>query len=307
MVFGLPITFILLDFYVFAFFGWIYESGFVSIRDRKLTNRGFLIGPVIPLYGVGAVVVYLLLRPFSHIPSLLYFMGMLIATAIEYLASWILEKVFHTQWWDYSQEPYNFRGRIAVIPSMFWGVLSLLLFDVLQPAATAIISLVPEERVKPLLIVFLVVTAADVVYTIFTMIGFRRQLEKLYEFRKELEYMTEELSLGAWFESLRPDKEEPDKSGVRSFSEWKEFFEQKLASLRAGSGEKDGRVNALEERFRLYWENRNRFLSRHPLTGNQRLLDAFPNMKLLSGKHNRVEVKEILMNIKSKTGRFWKR
>lgn len=307
MIFGLPITFILLDFYVFAFLGWIYESGFVSIRDRKLTNRGFLIGPVIPLYGVGAVVVYLLLRPFSHIPSLLYFMGMVIATAVEYAASWILEKAFHTQWWDYSQEPYNFRGRIALIPSMFWGVLSLLLFDVLQPVATAVISLVPEEKIRPLLAGLLIITAADVIYTIFTMIGFRKQLERIYEFRKELEYMTEELSLGALWESLRPGREWTDKFGVRSFSEWKEFFEQKLASLRTAPEEKDGRLNAVEERFRLYWENRNRFLNRRPLTGNQRLLDAFPNMKLLSGKHNRVAVKEILMNIKGRTGRFRKK
>lgn len=307
MIFGLPITFILLDFYVFAFFGWVYESSFVSIRDRKLTNRGFLIGPVIPLYGVGAVVVYLLLRPFSHIPSLLYFMGMVIATVVEYIASLILEKAFHTQWWDYSKEPYNFRGRIALIPSMFWGVLSLLLFDVLQPVATVIIDFVPEETVRPLLTVLFIVTAGDVIYTIFTMIGFRKQLERIYEFRKELEYMTEELSLGALLESLRSEKEWSDKSGIRSFSEWKEFFEQKLASLRTGSEGKDGRLNAVEERFRQYWENRNRFLSRHPLTGNQRLLDAFPNMKLLSGKHNRVEVKEILMNIKSRKNRFRKK
>lgn len=307
MIFGLPITFILLDFYVLAFFGWLYESGFVSIRDRKLTNRGFLIGPIIPLYGMGAVVVYLLLRPFSHIPSLLYFMGMIIATAVEYIASWILEKAFHTQWWDYSQEPYNFRGRIALIPSMFWGVLSLLLFDVLQPAAAAIIDLVPEKWVQPLLAVSLVVTTMDVIYTVFTMIGFRRQLERLYEFRKELEYMTEELSLGSLLETLRYSREWPDKFEIRSFSEWKELFEKKLAGVRAVSGEKDGRLNALEERFRLYWENRNSFLSRHPLTGNQRLLDAFPNMKLLSGKHTRVAAKEILMTIKDKTKRFRKK
>ena len=148
---GLSIYFILMDFYIFAFVGWVYESTFVTIRDRKPINRGFLVGPMIPLYGFGAVSVYILLRPFSKCASLLYVMGMVVATVLEYLASWLLETLFHAKWWDYSKEPYNFQGRIALIPSMFWGILSLLMFDVFQPAANWAMSLIPERIGKNLL------------------------------------------------------------------------------------------------------------------------------------------------------------
>lgn len=96
-----------------------------------MINRGFLVGPLLPLYGFGGTIVYVFLRPLEPHPSLLYLGGMLLATAIEYFTSWGMEKLFHAQWWDYSRDPYNFEGRIALVPSMFWGFLSLLAFDFL--------------------------------------------------------------------------------------------------------------------------------------------------------------------------------
>ncbi len=107
----------------FSFFGWIYESTFVSIRDRKLINRGFLTGPLLPLYGTGATLVYVTLRPLEAHPSLLFISGMAIATITEYIVALLLEKLTHAKWWDYSNEPYNFQGRVALIPSLFWGFL----------------------------------------------------------------------------------------------------------------------------------------------------------------------------------------
>ena len=144
-VLGLPLYFVAFDFIIFCVAGWIYESTFVSVRAKKVVNRGFLIGPYLPLYGFGAVIVYILLRPFAKIPSLLYIMGMLVATFLEYMTSWLLEVCFHTRWWDYTKDPYNLNGRIALIPSMFWGILSLIMFDFLQPFATMLIEMVPKR------------------------------------------------------------------------------------------------------------------------------------------------------------------
>ncbi len=272
MILGLPIPFILMDFFIFAFFGWIYESLFVSIRDRKLVNRGFLTGPVIPIYGVGAVLVFVMLRPFAKIPSLLYFMGMVLATIVEYLTAWILEVVFHTKWWDYSREPYNFQGRVALIPSMFWGVLSLLLFDVLQPAADKIMDLFPEKAVLPCLTAASGLMIADIIYTAATMFDFRKQLGRLYELRRELE----------------------------------EFFEHSESRFRMAQERSESRFHAAQERFRQFAEQRNRFLRKRPFTGNQRLLDAFPNMKLRSEGHSYIDVKELLSNRKKKTADFFR-
>jgi len=194
MILGESVYDILMMFYFFAFAGWIYECTFVLLRDRKPINRGFLIGPILPLYGFGAVTVYLLLRPFSSIPTLLYFMGMVVATVLEYVTGWILERCFHTKWWDYSEEPYNFQGRVALIPSMFWGVLSLMMFDLLLPVANMVIESIPRRGGEIFLGAALLVTAADLSYTVITMINLRKQLEKLYALKKELDLLYREKS-----------------------------------------------------------------------------------------------------------------
>ncbi|MCD7825613.1 MAG: putative ABC transporter permease [Clostridiaceae bacterium] len=299
MILGISIQYALLDFFVFSFLGWIYESTFVSVRSKKLVNRGFLMGPVIPLYGFGAVLVYLLLRPFAKIPSILYLMGMLIATVIEYVTAWLLEIAFHTKWWDYSNEPYNLKGRVALIPSMFWGILSLFLFDFLQPAADAVIRLIPEKAVRPFLAAAIFLLLCDLVYTVITTINFRKQLVRLYDLKKELEYLLDELQEASLREILSAGRKEREEKPVQSeLSAWAETFAGKLKSLRGKS--EDSALNTLEERFRLYLEHRSSVLKKRPLIGNQRLLDAFPNMKLLSGKHADVEVRDLLMNIRKK-------
>lgn len=194
MILGESIYDILMLFYLFAFAGWIYECIFVFLRDRKPINRGFLIGPILPLYGFGAVSVYLLLRPFCRIPTLLYLMGMVVATVLEYVTGWILERCFHTKWWDYSEEPYNFQGRVALIPSLFWGVLSLVMFDFLLPLANIVIGSIPRRAGEVFLGVALAVTAADLCYTVITIINLRKQLEKLYALKKELDVLFRERS-----------------------------------------------------------------------------------------------------------------
>ncbi len=189
MILGESAYDLLMMFYLFACAGWIYECTFVFLRDRKPVNRGFLIGPILPLYGFGAVAVYLFLRPFCRIPTLLYVMGMVVATALEYVTGWILERCFHTKWWDYSEEPYNFQGRVALIPSLFWGVLSLVMFDFLLPMAEAAIGSIPRRAGEVLLGAALVVTAADLCYTVITIINLRKQLERLYVLKKELDLL----------------------------------------------------------------------------------------------------------------------
>ena len=245
MIFGVSYYFILMNFFIFSICGWIYESTFVSIRTGKPVNRGFLVGPMLPLYGTGATLVYLILRPVSHIPSLLYAAGMLVATVLEYITSYLLEKIFHAKWWDYTKNPYNLNGRIALIPSLFWGFLSLLLFDTLEPLAMKFIDAIPYKTGVILLHVLIVVSCIDLVYTIITTINFRKQLENFYNFRNELEKQLEDIQ----FTSLR----DIISSTSNSFSEKMEATIQKLSSLKVNVAE-DPRITALEEKFKTYRE-----------------------------------------------------
>ncbi|MCX4327969.1 MAG: putative ABC transporter permease [Lachnospiraceae bacterium] len=283
MILGLTPYFILMNFYIFSFFGWIYECTFVSIRNRKFINRGFLTGPLLPLYGTGATLVYVMLLPFEPHPSLVFILGMVIATTAEYIAALVLEKLTHAKWWDYSNEPYNFQGRVALIPSMFWGFLSIFLFDFLEPFVIKIINLIPEKEGKYLLSAALVLSAADLIYTVFTTINFSKQLETLYNFRSEIENQLQDIR----FKTLN----EIISSKNINFNIKKETIYQKLASLKDALGT-DARLIQIEER-----------LKKRPFTGNRRILDAFPTMKFVSKNKKLIDVRELLTSLDIKTGK----
>ncbi len=97
------------------------ESSYVSIRQKKLVNRGFVNGPLLTLYGTGAVMVYLILRPFEANVWALYFGGVIVATVLEYVTGVLMETIFHAHWWDYSNQKFNFQGKICLSSSIAWG------------------------------------------------------------------------------------------------------------------------------------------------------------------------------------------
>lgn len=294
MILGLTPYFILMNFYIFSFFGWIYECTFVSIRDHKLINRGFLTGPLLPLYGTGATLVYITLRPFEPHPSLLFIFGMVIATVAEYIVALVLEKLTNAQWWDYSNEPYNFHGRVALIPSMFWGFLSVFLFDFLEPFVIKIINLIPKKEGTYLLAAVIVLSSADLIYTVFTTINFSKQLETLYNFRSEIENQLQDIR----FKTLR----ETISSKNINFNIKKDAIYQKINTLKDALGT-DAKLMQIEERFKNYFDRNSTFLKKRPFTGNRRILDAFPTMKFVSKNKKLVDVMELLTNLDIKTGK----
>ena len=99
---------------IYSIIGWIYESTLCSITNKKLINRGFLNGPYCPIYGSGAILVILILGRIKN-PVLLFFLGALVTCSLEYLTSYVMEKLFHARWWDYSQRKFNINGRVCLI------------------------------------------------------------------------------------------------------------------------------------------------------------------------------------------------
>ena len=117
---------------IYSIIGWVYESTICSIGHRKLINRGFLNGPYCPIYGTGAVLVLLVLGRIQN-PVLLFFAGALVTCSLEYLTSWLMEKLFHARWWDYSKRKFNIGGRVCLIGAVVFGAFSVVLVLVLHP------------------------------------------------------------------------------------------------------------------------------------------------------------------------------
>lgn len=123
----------LLVFYLYCMLGWCFESTVVSVGQRRLVNRGFLRGPMLPIYGFGAVILLHVSLPLKQHPVWLYLASMIAATVFEYIVGVVMEKIFKVKYWDYSKQRFQFQGYICLRSSLCWGFLGLILTSVIHP------------------------------------------------------------------------------------------------------------------------------------------------------------------------------
>ena len=117
----------MLFFYIYCFFGWIIESIYVSVCTGNWVNRGFMRGPVIPIYGTGAIIILFAVIPFRTSPILVFIIGTIAASVLEFVTGFVMESIYKVRYWDYSDKPFNLCGYICLFNSLCWGVLSILL------------------------------------------------------------------------------------------------------------------------------------------------------------------------------------
>ncbi|OPJ56712.1 putative ABC transporter permease [Clostridium chromiireducens] len=128
------ITYIyLFHFIIYSFLGWICETTYCSIIDKQYVNRGFLKGPFCPIYGAGALIVVIILSPFSDNIIMLYLTAMIFTSILEYITGFLLETMFHLKWWDYSNYKFNIKGRVCLLNSTLFGILSVITIEIINP------------------------------------------------------------------------------------------------------------------------------------------------------------------------------
>lgn len=123
------------SFIIYSFLGYLCEVIYVSVSKRALSDRGFLYGPVCPIYGYGAIIILISLRYFyeNNMWYLVFILGVIITSIVEYFTSYLLEKLFNIRLWDYSTYKYNINGRVCLKNSFLFGVMALIVFYVTQP------------------------------------------------------------------------------------------------------------------------------------------------------------------------------
>ncbi len=131
-LFGTDIYHIASWFWVYSILGWLAESIYMSICNKKITNRGFIRGPICPIYGFGALTVYFTLRPLEGNYIALYIAGMVLATAVEFLAAKLMIRYMGGVWWDYTDKPFNYKGILCLESCLGWGLYTVLMFGILQ-------------------------------------------------------------------------------------------------------------------------------------------------------------------------------
>ena len=140
-----PIYQLLWLFFIYAFLGWCTEVAYAALDTGKLVNRGFLNGPLCPIYGCGMAAVLTLLLPLQDNLLILFAGGMLLTTLIELVGGWALKTLFHTTWWDYSDKPFNLGGYICLEFSILWGIGATIMVRVVHPMVMKLVLAIPHK------------------------------------------------------------------------------------------------------------------------------------------------------------------
>ena len=166
-------------FLIYSCLGWCLEVIYAAVTTGTLINRGFLNGPVCPIYGFGMVIVLFALTPLSHSLFLLYLGGVILPSALELVGGWALYKLYHTRWWDYSDYPFNIGGYICLEFSLLWGVGTLIVMKLVHPIIANAVALIPPLVGLILMFLLYAIYAADTIATAFAASDLARDLDAL--------------------------------------------------------------------------------------------------------------------------------
>ena len=174
------IEFYFLLFLVYSILGWLIETIKKSFEFKRFINRGFLVGPYCPIYGVGGVLATLLLQKYSNDIVVLFLLGVIIFSVLEYYTSLVLEKIFHARWWDYSQDKFNINGRISLDTMIPFGILGVVVIRYLNPIIFNILNGLNSNVFDIIFVITLVLFVADLVFSFNVLDGIGRE-NKLVE------------------------------------------------------------------------------------------------------------------------------
>lgn len=153
-------------FFIYSFLGWLIEVIVIFIKERKIINRGFLIGPYCPIYGFGGVLLTLLLQNIKDFHILLFFLSTTICSILEYGTSLIMEKIYHARWWDYSDRKFNINGRVCLTNIIAFGLLGCFIMYVLNPLYFQKINYLPNEVLNYVCIILVIAFFIDNIVSI---------------------------------------------------------------------------------------------------------------------------------------------
>lgn len=186
-----------LFFFIYSFIGWVWECCFVSVRKRRWVNRGFMYGPMLPIYGFGALAVLIsTIRVRDSIP-LIFLFGMVGATLLEYVTGAVMERLFNVKYWDYSNQKFNLNGYICLTSSLGWGLFSVLLVKFVHVPIEGAVLKIPTIIAEGIAFVQTVAAAVDVTQSFNDAMDLKRILAQLEESKKQIRKIQEKLKVAS--------------------------------------------------------------------------------------------------------------
>lgn len=258
---------LLFFFFIYAVFGWCLEVIYEAVDQGKFINRGFLNGPYCPIYGFGVIIVVWFLNPIKENFLVLYIGSVLLTSALEFVTGFVLEKIFHQKWWDYTEEHFNIMGYVCLKFSLLWGVACLIVVKMIHPMIERFVNWIPHTLGVILLIVLFIGFASDIIMTVLGIMHIKKRIRLLENISEEMRKIS-------------------DHSGERLYDAVAEIRE-KGEKLSEKNEARKARMEELKAKYKTEFEKKG-FVGR-------RIENAFPRLKINSGK----TLKELLDEFKS--------
>lgn len=252
---------ILFYFIIYAFLGWCSEVAYAALCDGRFVNRGFLNGPVCPIYGFGVVTVITLLSPLEDNLIMLFIGSVFLTGVIEYVTGFLLEKLFHEKWWDYSDVPFNLNGYICPKFLLLWGFACVFVVKLVHPAIAASVGIIPTVAKAVILAVIFAALAVDCVLAVASVLKIRKHIRGVEETEQLLKRLSDQIG-------------EKISDGVINVRQKSPEFEEALAEL--------------QEKYREILKH----------AKDRRLLKAFPNLKKLKKSEAIEKIKQTIAELK---------
>ena len=179
------ICLLFMKFLLFSMIGYVVEMIMCAIVDKKIANRGFFCGPIIPIYGVGSLLLIWILKPFRENILLVILLSMLITTTIEYFTGYALEKIFHNKWWDYSKEKFNLHGRICLKNTVLFGIGGPIILYILNPYMNDFLIKFKNSTLIAVTIFLFIIFLLDVTYSCIVAYNLRHRLIVVEDLKNE--------------------------------------------------------------------------------------------------------------------------
>ena len=267
---------LIIYFFIYSVFGWVLESVYKTISEKKFVNSGFLYGPICPIYGTGAILMILFLSSFKNNIFLLFLVGFVVLSIWEYFVGWLLEALFNTKYWDYTQNKFNIKGRVCLANSVIWGILGVVFIGFLHPILNAQIIKVPQVILLYTNIVLVFFIIIDIVISVIRVNSMNSALDKFKNIGEIIKEKLEELTnlREAKNITINPIKE-IKQSTIEKIEGVKEGIEVKIESVKSEIEEK---IKGVEDTINELKSKQNAINIKFYKKA-ERIKKAFPTMK----------------------------
>lgn len=210
---------------IYACIGWCCEVAFAAAVTGNFVNRGFLNGPICPIYGFGVCIAVMCLKPISENLILLFICSSALTSALEFLTGFVLEKIYHERWWDYSDKPLNIKGYICIEFSLLWGAVCAAVIKLVHPVTEYLVALIPTVLGWVLLGIFIGLLLADFIFTVVDLQRFRAAMRIAEKLSSELHNLSDDVGIRIY-------------EGVKTVHEHSEDIKEKLENIKEDFAER---------------------------------------------------------------------